>query len=127
LNAPVSLVTVCASASLFVQWTVVPALIVTICGPKAKLRIVTESEATGFAVGEDGTEDGIPLMPDGIAVGSADGDPDVPAKPASLWPVAGEIAALADVLLLLPHAASSTVPAAAVVVAAARHRGFQRY
>jgi hypothetical protein len=88
------------------------------------------SEATGFAVGavvvEADAEDGIPLMPDGIAVGSADGDPDVPAKPASLRPLAGEMAALAEVLPLLPHAASSTVPAAAAVVAAAHHRGFPR-
>jgi hypothetical protein len=63
---------------------VVPALTVTTCGTKAKLRIVTESAATGTAVG-GAAEEGMSLMLEleGIAVGSAVGDPDVPEKPGS--------------------------------------------
>jgi hypothetical protein len=127
LNTPLLLVTVCASASRFVQWTVVPALTVTTCGPKAKLWIVTESEATGLVAGPAvGAGEGIPLISDGIAVGNGDGDL-VPVKPASLWPLAGLIAALAELLPPPPpQAASSTVPAAAATVTAAHQRRFQR-
>jgi hypothetical protein len=48
------------------------------------LRIVTESAATGTAVG-GAAEEGMSLMLEleGIAVGSAVGDPDVPEKPGS--------------------------------------------
>jgi hypothetical protein len=65
-------------------------------------------------------------MPDGIAVGNGDGDL-VPVKPASLWPLAGLIAALAELLPPPPpQAASSTVPAAAATVTGAHQRRFQR-
>lgn len=79
LNAPVSLVTVCASESRFAQWTVVPGLTVTTCGPKAKSRMVMAFAAAGFAAeAVAGAVEGIPDML-GMAVASGDGVPDVPA------------------------------------------------
>jgi hypothetical protein len=64
-------------------------------------------------------------MPEGIAVGKADGDADVPGNPASLCGLAGVIGASAELLPLAPHAASVKVPAAAAAVAAAHQRRFQ--
>lgn len=132
LNAPASLVTVCASESLFVQWTVVPCLTVTIRGPKAKLRIVTASAATGLAAPvPDGAAEAIPAIPEGTAVGTAvgnaDGDPDVPGKPASACGLAGEMRASAEpppLAPLAPHAATARAPATATAVVAARQRNF---
>ena len=87
--------------------------------------IVTESAATGAEAGA-AAEEGIPLMfiPEGIAVGSGAGVPDVPEKPGSWCPLAGVMAALAEAPLP-PHAVSKTVLAAATAAAAAHHR-FQR-
>jgi hypothetical protein len=63
---------------------------------------------------------------EGIAVGSAVGDPDVPEKPGSWCPLAGVMAGLAAAPLP-PHAVSRTVLAAATaVIAAHQHRRFQR-
>ncbi len=59
-------------------------------------------------------------MFEGIAVGSTDGVPDVPGKPAR-WccPLAGVIAgAAAEAPPFPPHAASSMMPAVAAPVAA---------
>ena len=102
-------------------------MIVRRCGLKAKLWIVTESAATGAEVG-GAAEEGMLLMLEfeGIAVGSAVGDPDVPEKPGSWCPLAGVMAALAEAPLP-PHAVSRTVLAAATaVIAAHQRRRFQR-
>jgi hypothetical protein len=88
------------------------------------LWIVTESEATGALAGAAGADEGM-LMPEGIAVGSGDGDPVVPANPASRFPLAGLIAALAGPPPL-PHAASSTVLAAPAAATVAHQRRLQR-
>ena len=127
LKAPASLVTVCASVSLFVQCTVAPALTVTTWGPKAKLWIATEFAATGAEVG-GAAGVGMPAMlePEGIAVGSAAGGPGVPGKPGSCRPLAGVMAAAAEAPLP-PHAVSRTVVAAAAADIAAHQRcRFQR-
>jgi hypothetical protein len=112
-NAPVSLVTVCASASLFVQCTVVPALTVTVWGPKAKLSILTALAATGWLAVDGGADIVIPLML-GSAVDSADGVPVFPGKPAGFDPLTGLIVELAEMAAGLPQAASSMAPATAV-------------
>src|SRR5579859_59619 len=105
---------------------VVPTLTVTACGPKAKLWIVTAFEATGAAAPwPAGAGEGIPGMLEGIAVGSSVGDA-VPAKPASPCPLAGLIAAPAEVLPPLAHPASSTMPAAVAAVTGAHQHRFQR-
>ncbi|HEX6524599.1 MAG TPA: hypothetical protein VF070_32030 [Streptosporangiaceae bacterium] len=89
--------------------------------------MTTASAATGAAAGAADAEEGIPLIlvPEGIAVGSDDGDPDVPAKPGSSCPLAGVMAAPAEAPLL-PQAVSRTVLAAAAPVATAHQRRFQR-